>query len=114
VLALTGGTIFNGGAEGGGDFDCATTDCNGITVNAGSFALTGVTVRNNKGRGIWVVSGQVSHYAITGCRVYGNLQGFKLDGASYAVTGNVIYSNSQPNDFGPKDGGAIVEGNVGQ
>ena len=53
-LVISGGTIFNAGAEGG---DPTKDMCNGITVNAGSFQITGTSIRNNKGRGIWVVDG---------------------------------------------------------
>ena len=45
-LVITGGTIFNAGAYGGGD--CANSDCNGITMNGGSLTMTGVAVRNNQ------------------------------------------------------------------
>ena len=50
-LALTGGTIFNAGTYGCQD---PKTMCNGLTVNAGTFSLTGVAVRNNQGRGVRV------------------------------------------------------------
>jgi parallel beta-helix repeat protein len=113
MLALTGGTIFNGGAEGG---DCALAGaaaCNGIVVNAGSFSLTGTAVRNNRGRAIWVMN--ADHFSVSGCRVYGNGQGFKLDGGSaYLVSGNVIFDNAEASDFGSMAGCAIVKDNVGQ
>lgn len=53
-LVISGGTIFNAGAGGG---DPTKDMCNGITVNAGSFQITGTSIRNNKGRGVWVVDG---------------------------------------------------------
>lgn len=53
-LVISGGTIFNGGSEGG---DPGKDMCNGITVNAGSFQITGTAIRNNKGRGVWVPDG---------------------------------------------------------
>jgi parallel beta-helix repeat protein len=112
MLAMTGGTIFNGGAEGGGCSLTGAAACNGITVNAGSFSLTGVAIRNNKGRAIWVMGSD--HYSITGCRVYGNGQGFKLvGGTAYLVANNVIFDNVEPNEFGSMAGGAIVKDNVG-
>ncbi|MGI0016988.1 MAG: glycosyl hydrolase family 28-related protein, partial [Nitrososphaera sp.] len=49
ILVINGGTIFNAGAVGGDP----TNGRNGITINSGSFILSGVTVRNNLGKGIW-------------------------------------------------------------
>ena len=58
LLSVSGGTIFNGGAY----FSlpaprspCAIVGgCNGLLVDAGTFLLTGVAVRNNHGTGVAV------------------------------------------------------------
>ena len=72
-----------------------------------------MAVRNNKGIGIWVPSDSVVHYVISGCRVYQNGRGFELAGSSYAVTGNVIFENKSPNNFGSRAEGSVVSNNVG-
>eukprot|EP00750_Incisomonas_marina_P005947 INCI14246.3.p1 GENE.INCI14246.3~~INCI14246.3.p1 ORF type:complete len:303 (-),score=50.38 INCI14246.3:625-1533(-) len=109
-LVISGGTIFNAGAEGG---DPTKDMCNGITVNAGSFQITGTSIRNNKGRGIWVVDGdRVTDYTVTGCRVFSNGQGMDLAGSGYSVTSNVFNGNAKQSDFGPESGGAVVTNNV--
>lgn len=46
LIVIAGGTIFNAGAEGG---DCSSNECNGMTINGGSFSLSGTAVRNNQG-----------------------------------------------------------------
>lgn len=91
-ISIAGGTIFNAGAARSGG--CAPDQCNGITVNAGTFTLSGVEVRNNKGTGIWTPSGKASGYTITGCRVIANGFGAKLAGGNFAVTGSVFQGNA--------------------
>lgn len=87
ILSITGGTIFNGGAYNKGGAN------HGLVVLAGSFMLSGVTVRHNKGTGILVGSNAVQDYAITGCRIADNGTGVVLDGNGYACTGNVLARN---------------------
>ena len=89
-LVISGGTIFNAGALGG---DCGGGQCNGLTVNAGIFTLTGVSIRNNKGTGIWAPSSRTSGYSINGCHVANNGFGAKLSGQDFVVTGNVFRGN---------------------
>lgn len=86
LLSVSGGTIFNGGAYGRGGAH------NGIVVRAGTFMLTGVSVRHNKGTGI-LVGDKVSGYAITGCKIHNNGTGASLAGDGFAVTGNVFAGN---------------------
>jgi hypothetical protein len=88
ILSISGGTIFNGGAYGKGGAN------NGLVVHAGSFMLTGVTVRHNKGTGI-VVGDRVKDYSITGCRIADNGTGAVLGGDSYSFTGNVLARNGK-------------------
>lgn len=133
VVVVAGGTIFNGGVlrevctERGGrqrpgetpsscpfrQGPCPPDECAGITALAGTFQLTGVDVRYNRGTGIAVVSPLVAGYTVSGCRINNNGQGVRLDGSAYAVTGNVFMGNAAPSDVGPLDGGAVVAGNVG-
>ena len=47
LLVVVGGTIFNAGAYGGDP----STQNNGVTVNSGTFQITGTAIRNKKGRG---------------------------------------------------------------
>ena len=105
IMTISGGTIFNGGASkrpGSG---------NGMVVKAGSFMLTGVTVRNNNGVGLYVGDG-VSDYTVTGCRFIGNGSAAELRGDSYAFTGNVFARNTKAlSDFGGSN--KVVQGNAG-
>ena len=86
ILSVSGGTIFNGGAYGRGG------DHNGIVVRAGTFMLTGVAVRHNKGTGI-LVDPKARDYAITGCKIHNNGVGASLAGDGFALTGNVFAGN---------------------
>jgi hypothetical protein len=90
-LDIAGGTIFNAGATAGGD--CANSQCNGITVNGGTFVLSGVAIRNNQGTGIWTPSDKVTGYVISGCRVTDNGFGARLAGQDFTVTGSVFRGN---------------------
>lgn len=87
ILSVSGGTIFNGGAYG------REASHNGIVVRAGSFMLTGVMIRNNKGTGILVDNDRVNAYSITGCKIQSNGTGAVLNGDGFAVTGNVFAGN---------------------
>ena len=109
ILSLTGGTIFNGGAT---DGDCGGSECNGITVNGGTFSLVGVHIRNNRGRGIWIPNGNVKRYVISGCKIYSNGQGLNLQGESFVVSGNVISDNGERSNFGSSSAGSVVATNV--
>lgn len=88
LLSVAGGTIFNGGAMPG-----VEGAHNGIVVRAGSFNLSGVNVRHNKGTGILVEGEAVRDYAINGCRIHNNGTGAMLRGEHYALTGNVFSAN---------------------
>ena len=87
IMSISGGTIFNGGAYGKGGAN------HGIVVRAGSFMLTGVTVRHNKGTGILIEGDKVRDYTITGCRIADNGAPAVLRGDGYSVTGNVLARN---------------------
>mmetsp|Transcript_46632 Transcript_46632/g.120284 ORF Transcript_46632/g.120284 Transcript_46632/m.120284 type:complete len:438 (-) Transcript_46632:92-1405(-) len=115
LLVVNGGTIFNGGVYGGGDpYTCnfEGSACNGIVIDAGTFVLTGVAIRNNKGVGVLVNSGAVSNYQITGCNVFGNSKAVSLQGKGYSCTSNIFHGNLDTGNFGDKEGGAIVSNNV--
>jgi len=99
--------IFNGGAIGG---DCNNGECNGITVNSGRFSLSGVEIRNNKGRGVWVPNNSVQKYLVSGCHLDSNGQGFDLVGSNYLITSNVCADNASSNDFG--GGNKLVSENM--
>ena len=87
LLAISGGTIFNGGSE------TVNTTSNGMTILSGSFTLTGVVVRNNKGVGLHVGSA-VTGYAISGCKFYANAKaGVQLGGSGFALCGCVFATN---------------------
>ena len=62
-------------------------------ARAGSFMLTGVTVRHNKGTGILVEGDAVRDFTISGCRIADNGTGLVLGGKGYAVTGNTFARN---------------------
>ena len=106
MVVISGGTIFNGGAYG------RPTSANGMVVRAGSFMLTGVTVRNNKGTGLLVEGDSVRDYTVTGCRFVENGSAAELRGDNYAFTGNVFARNKKGlTDLGGKS--KVVQGNVG-
>ena len=110
LLVIVGGTIFNAGALGG---DPSSGQCNGITVNAGTFHITGTAIRYNKGNGVWVPNGSVSHYSVVGCQLFNNGAAVNLTGTSYLVTNNIFNDNASNGSAGPADSGAIVKMNVG-
>ena len=87
ILTVAGGTIFNGGTYG------RPGSHNGIVVRGGSFMLTGVTVRSNKGTGILVDNDSVRDYTVNGCRIMKNGTGAVLNGDNYTCTGNVFSQN---------------------
>lgn len=88
MVVISGGTIFNGGAYG------RPTSAHGMIMRAGSFMLTGVTVRNNKGTGL-MVGESVRDYTVTGCRFVENGSAAELAGDNYAFTGNVFARNKK-------------------
>lgn len=105
IVVIAGGTIFNGGAYG------REGSAHGMVVRAGSFVLSGLTVRNNKGVGL-LVEENVRDYAVTGCRFVENGTAAELRGDNFTFTGNVFARNKK----GLIDlGGAskVVQANVG-
>ena len=109
LLSLTGGTIFNAGtyAQKG---PIQPGAANGLVAHAGTFALSGVTVRNNKGVGLWAKA-PLSAFAVSGCKFYGNGKNLDLQGDGYAVTGNVF--DGSPSTIAPGAKSAVVANNVG-
>ncbi|MBW7865592.1 MAG: hypothetical protein GX580_11900 [Candidatus Hydrogenedens sp.] len=99
ILAITGGTIFNGGAYN------EPGTANGMVVRAGSFVLSGVTVRHNKGTGL-LIGDKVRDYAVTGCRIADNGVGVRLGGDRFTFTGNVLSRNGEQlvDEAGPRRG----------
>ena len=87
ILGVGGGRIYQGGAHG------RPGTHHGIVVRAGSFALSGVSLRENRGTAVLVEGQEVRDYTITGCRVHDNGTGIVLSGHGYAVTGNVFSRN---------------------
>jgi hypothetical protein len=108
ILTITGGTIYNGGVYG-----CTNPaqQCNGMTVNSGSFMLTGVEIRNNHGKGVWVPNPAAVKYTINGCRIFSNGQGVNLEGNAYVFTSNICDGNVASNHFGGAKG--LVQNNIG-
>jgi len=107
TLAISGGTIFNSGTYGCTDPDTA---CNGITALSGTFILSGVEIRNNQGRGIWV-QGSTTQYVVNGCRIFANGIGMDLSGSDYVVNGNLCSSNAKANAFGGSN--SLITANLG-
>lgn len=91
LFSIAGGTIFNACSEQGGAQVNMTADrrCIGMDVHAGSFTLSGVSVRNNQGVGLAVASA-VSSYAVTGVKFYSNGAAVELEGSDFVLTGNVF------------------------
>lgn len=104
ILSVAGGTIYHGGAHG------RPGSHHGIVVRAGSFSLTGVSVRENLGVGILVEDG-VADYTITGCRVHDNGLGARLCGRRGALTGN-LFVNNRVDLEDRRPAAARVDGNV--
>ena len=65
-----------------------------MTINAGTFVLSGVEVRNNKGKGIWTPSNRTVGYTVTGCRIVDNGEGANLSGQGFIINGNVFRGNA--------------------
>lgn len=86
-LVISGGTIFNGGAYGRGGAN------NGLVVRAGTFTLSGVEVRYNKGTGILIESDNVQGFSVTGCRIHSNGTGAALRGNAYSFQNNILLRN---------------------
>ena len=109
LLSISGGTIFNGGV-----YECpdSSIGCNGITVKSGTFILTGVEVRNNHGRGIWIPNSSMTQYQIVACRIFANGQGMNVTGREFMITNNVCQANQLPNAISGKDS-SIVNNNLG-
>lgn len=105
IVVIAGGTIFNGGAYG------RPGKANGMVVRAGSFVLSGVTIRNNKGTGLLVEGDNVRDYAVTGCRFVENGTAAELRGKNYTFTGNVFARNTKGlSDLGES---GVVQANAG-
>ena len=54
-------------------------------------------MRNNHGVGVLVRrqgATHVSHFTVTGCQLMANGVAFGVEAASFAITGNVLYSNA--------------------
>jgi hypothetical protein len=67
LLSISGGTIFNACAEQPKKTE-SNTSCYGMAVHAGSFAISAVAIRDNRGVGLFV--GQdVAGASITGCKI---------------------------------------------
>jgi hypothetical protein len=104
MVVIAGGTIFNGGAYG------KPGSANGMVIHAGSFVLSGLTVRNNKGVGL-LVGDAVRDYAVTGCRFAENGTAAELRGDNYTFTGNVFARNKKGlSDLGRN---GVVQANAG-
>lgn len=111
MRSFSGGTIFNGGHQVG---DNSTG--NGMRVESGTFTLTGVVVRNNRGVGV-IANGaspnDVQGFVIAGCKFYGNDKGgVQLNSEAFALTGNVFNGNG-PNQVVGASTGAVIANNVG-
>ncbi len=109
LVSISGGTIFNGGV-----YECPNISnwCNGITVKSGTFILSGVEVRNNKGRGIWISNQSVTQFQITSCRIFANGQGLYVNGSSFIISNNVCNANQLPNVITDTKS-SIVQNNLG-
>ncbi len=88
ILSIAGGTIFNGGAYN------RPGAHHGLVVRSGRFTLNGVSVRHNKGSGIWLGEG-ARDYTITGCRIHNNSVGATLKGNNLIVSNNVFNDNNR-------------------
>ncbi|CAF1194458.1 unnamed protein product [Adineta ricciae] len=94
LLTISGGTIFNGGV-----YECPNSSnwCNGITIKSGSFILDGVHVRNNKGKGIWIVNQSVTQFQIISSRIFQNGQGLFINGSTFIISNNICKENQIDN-----------------
>jgi parallel beta-helix repeat protein len=114
ILVVSGGYIYH----------CITASnipfgAFGMTVDTGSFSLTGVTIFQNyhptynpNGKGVYVPGTSPTNFTITGCRITNNGQGLSLAGSSYIVANNVFAGNATANFFGGT--GNIINNNIRQ
>ena len=80
-------------------------------MNSGTFHITGTAIRFNKGNGVWVPNGAVSHYSVVGCQVFNNGIAMNLTGSEYLVTNNVFNNNGRIG--GMTGSGSLVNNNIG-
>lgn len=120
IVSIAGGTIFNGGTYYGisGGAPCPLAEaCHGIIVDAGTFMLTGVAVRDNRGTGILVRAKSEteysSYFSVTGCQIFSNGVGVNITGGKFAVTGNVAHDNVNSSVISPIGDSSVVASNVG-
>ena len=107
ILSLHGGTIFNSGTYN------ATGNADAIAWHGlGSFILTGVIVRNNHGRGIWIDNPSMCNFVVSGCHFYGNGQNLNIVGDSYTITGSVFQNGEKKDEIGSAKN-AVIANNIG-
>ena len=107
ILSLHGGTIFNSGTYN------ATGNADAIAWHGlGSFILTGVIVRNNHGRGIWIDNPSMCNFVVSGCHFYGNGQNLNIVGDSYTITGSIFQNGENKDEIGTAKN-AVIANNIG-
>ena len=107
IISLHGGTIFNSGTY------SATGKADAVAWHGlGSFVLTGVVVRNNKGRALWIDNPSMSNFVVSGCNFYGNGQNLNIVGDRYAITGSIFQNGQKKDEIGPAKN-AVIANNIG-
>lgn len=92
-LNIAGGTIFNAGAND----PSAQSANNGIAINEfGRVEISGVSIRNNKGRGISCNSAtKAAPTSFTGCKIYANGTSGRSGSFQAFLAGNVSFVNNE-------------------
>lgn len=111
LISLSGGTIFNAGAIPTSSTSIAN---DGIAwYGSGSFVMSGVTLRNNKGKSLHILNKDMKNFAVTGCQFYGNGINVDIVGDDYTIVGNIFQKNlNGTNNIGDHQN-AIIANNLG-
>jgi hypothetical protein len=71
--------------------------------------LSGVEIRNNLGKGVWIPNESVVTYTITGCHFVDNGQGMNVVGSDFLITSNICSGNGAQNQI---TGPGLVQNNL--
>jgi len=112
LISLNGGTIFNAGAI---PTSSKTLANDGIAWHGtGSFVISGVTLRNNKGKSLHIMNKNMKNFAVSGCQFYGNGMNLDIVGDNYTIVGNLFQHNLNGNTNNIGDHShAIIANNLG-
>ena len=75
--------------------------------------MSGVTLRNNKGKSLHILNKDMKNFAVTGCQFYGNGINVDIVGDDYTIVGNIFQKNLDGNNNIGDHENAIIASNLG-